>query len=88
MAFSSAVNSAAIRSEMAFEKPTLDCSGKLAYGLTKEDCYYMSSIGMTAQGLSAQSQSQSDDAYIWVGDQGPNTFTFTNAGNSPMTLII
>lgn len=62
----------------------LDCD-TLVYGLTEKDCDHMSSIGMVAQGLNAESQSE---ANIWIGDDGPNTITFTNVGDEPVTVIV
>jgi len=62
-----------------------DC-GSLAYGLTAEDCNYMASIGIRAQGENAVATSNGTG--IWIGSDGPNTFTFANAADVPMTLII
>ena len=46
----------------------------------------MSSIGMAGMGDNVVG----NNGYIWIGDDGPNTFTFTNnAGDgSPITLIM
>lgn len=46
----------------------------------------MTNIGMAGQG----ENHFGSNGYIWIGDDGPNTFTFTNraAQNVPITLIM
>ncbi|KAK3689668.1 hypothetical protein B0T22DRAFT_176686 [Podospora appendiculata] len=56
----------------------------LVYGLSLEDCQYMSTIGMLGQGENAVE----DNGQIWIGSDGPNIFTFINAANVPITLIL
>lgn len=60
--------------------------GSLVYGLDAEDCEYMVSIGMYAQGENAMASDYENG--IWIGTDGPNTFTFVNATHVPMTLIM
>jgi hypothetical protein len=65
----------------------LDCSN-LAPGLCLQDCQHMSKIGFAEQGINAQAS----NGNIWVGDDGPYTFTFTNDAseehNTPLTLVV
>lgn len=51
-----------------------------------EDCQHMNDIGMAGMGDNIFG----NNGYIWIGDDGPNTFTFTNAAAQalPMTLIL
>lgn len=60
------------------EKRSFSCSS-LASGLNSADCSYMSSIGMYGQGTNAVS----NNGAVWIGDDGANTFTFTNDATSP-----
>jgi len=71
--------------EQAMSKRNFDCSNPV-YGLTTNDCNHMSSIGMYGQGVNAQG----NNGLIWIGNDGPNTFEFTNngEGGAPVTLII
>ncbi|KAK3346863.1 hypothetical protein B0T25DRAFT_613514 [Lasiosphaeria hispida] len=59
--------------------------GPLAYGLSAEDCEYMAAIGMAGQGQNAIGER---DAGIWIGSEGPNTFTFVNTAEVPVTVIV
>jgi len=59
----------------------------LASGLNREDCEYMASIGIRAQGENAV-ELGSNGTGIWIGLDGPNTFTFINAFDVPMILIM
>ncbi|RYP16834.1 hypothetical protein DL765_004855 [Monosporascus sp. GIB2] len=62
----------------------------LAYGLTWEDCDWMSRIGMANQGVNPTW----NNGLIWIGNDGEYTFTFTNAASYPgvehvpLTVII
>ncbi|KAK4161881.1 hypothetical protein QBC43DRAFT_242751 [Cladorrhinum sp. PSN259] len=56
----------------------------LVNGLDLDDCNYMASIGMFSQGKNAMAS----NGRIWIGSDGPNTFTFINGGKAPMTLIM
>jgi hypothetical protein len=69
------------------QKRSFSCSS-LVTGLSSADCQWMSSIGMAGQGTNAVS----NNGNIWIGGDGPNTFTFTNQASSPsavpVTLIL
>jgi hypothetical protein len=71
----------------ALAKRTIDCSN-LVPGLTLEDCEYMSEIGIVSQGCNVES----NNGKIWIGDDGPYTFTFTNhaseEANTPLTVVV
>ncbi|EGS24119.1 uncharacterized protein CTHT_0000510 [Thermochaetoides thermophila DSM 1495] len=56
----------------------------LVYGLTHDDCNYMSSIGMAAQGRNERS----NNGVIWIGSDGPNTFNFINAFDGPIIIVV
>ncbi|RYP37234.1 hypothetical protein DL767_003053 [Monosporascus sp. MG133] len=62
----------------------------LAYGLTLEDCDWMSQIGMANQGVNPTW----NNGLIWIGNDGEYTFTFTNDASYPgvedvpLTVII
>lgn len=56
----------------------------LAYGLSAQDCNYMASIGMFSQGRN----DVANNGNVWIGSDGPNTFTFTNAAGVPIVLIV
>ncbi|KAK0625463.1 hypothetical protein B0T17DRAFT_508451 [Bombardia bombarda] len=56
----------------------------LVYGLNADDCAYMAAIGMAGQG----ENSLTDNGLMWIGSDGPNTFTFVNAAGMPITLIM
>lgn len=62
-----------------------DCN-MLVPGLNYDDCVHMYNIGMAGMGDNVVG----NNGYIWIGDDGPNTFTFTNnaAEEMPITLII
>ena len=53
-------------------------------GLSTGDCKYMSSIGMHSQGVN----SYSSNGNIWIGGNGPNTFTFNAKAGEAVTLIV
>ncbi|KAK0725491.1 hypothetical protein B0H67DRAFT_480101, partial [Lasiosphaeris hirsuta] len=59
--------------------------GSLAYGLSVEDCEHMAVIGMAGQGQNAIGEK---GAGIWIGSEGPNTFTFINTAKVPVTVIV
>lgn len=65
------------------ERRDFDCSD-LAFGLNRPDCQYMSSIGMAGQGANENVS----NGHIWIGDDGPNTFTFTNQAKVPLVLVL
>lgn len=56
----------------------------LASGLDKEDCEWMAEIGMASQGDNVE---ECND-HIWIGDDGPNTFTFTNDADCPLIVVV
>ncbi|KAK4198855.1 hypothetical protein QBC40DRAFT_177762 [Triangularia verruculosa] len=56
----------------------------LGYGLSRPDCEYMASIGMFDQGRNAVY----NNGKIWIGGDGPNTFTFINGAGVPIILVI
>lgn len=62
-----------------------DCSAPVQ-GLNVADCQHMSDIGMAGMG----DNSFANNGHIWIGGDGPNTFTFTNraATGVPITLIL
>lgn len=69
-------------------KRSFSCSNPVS-GLTQADCNHMSNIGMAGQGYNPTN----NNGIIWIGDDGPNTFTFQNLGGTsngvvPVTLII
>jgi len=57
----------------------------LVPGLKLEDCQYMASIGMLAQGENAQSGNNRD---IWIGMDGPNVLTFISGATVPIILVL
>jgi hypothetical protein len=61
----------------------MDCTNPVA-GLKREDCNHMSNIGVGEQGVNADR----NNGHIWVGNDGPNTFTFWNHAHVPVTLIL
>ncbi len=65
-------------------KRGFDCTN-LTFGLTTEDCIYMSTIGIAGQG-------QNDlvnNGYVWLGNQGgPNVFSFSNRASVPIILLM
>jgi hypothetical protein len=69
--------------ETVIEPRSFSCSS-LAYGLNTADCNYMSTIGMAGQGTNARS----NNGQIWIGSDGPNTFTFTNQATSPSAVSV
>lgn len=58
--------------------------GTLVPGLSQADCDHMASIGMNAQGIN----SYTPNGNIWLGNQGPNTFVFTNTGGASSVILI
>lgn len=62
----------------------LDCSNPVQ-GVNWEDCQHMARVGMAGMGDNVLE----DNRHIWIGDDGPNTFQFTNkASEGPITLIL
>lgn len=73
-----------LSSGYSMSKRSFDCSSPVS-GLTQADCQHMSDIGMAGQGYN----SYTDNGQIWIGNDGPNTFTFQNLGGGvPVTIII
>ncbi|KAI6781614.1 uncharacterized protein J7T54_005325 [Emericellopsis cladophorae] len=66
-----------------FSLQAADCNAPVA-GLSFEDCLHMNNIGMAGMG----DNPFWNNGYIWIGDDGPNRFRFTNTGGVPMTLIL
>ncbi|KFH48517.1 hypothetical protein ACRE_006700 [Hapsidospora chrysogenum ATCC 11550] len=64
--------------------PTLPQIPPHVGGLSFDDCQHMANIGMAGMGDNVFG----NNGYIWVGNDGPNTFTFTNRGSAPTTLIL
>ncbi|KAI9737224.1 MAG: hypothetical protein M1818_005756 [Claussenomyces sp. TS43310] len=64
-------------------KRSFDCSSPVS-GLTTADCQHMSDIGFVSQGVNPTS----DNGAIWIGSDGPNTFTFENTAGVDVTLVI
>ena len=66
---------------------SFDCTNPV-FGLNQGDCEWMSTIGMAGQGQNPTA----DNGIFWIGDDGPNTFTFyneaTNPSPVPVTLIM
>ncbi|KAH8912734.1 hypothetical protein BR93DRAFT_906072 [Coniochaeta sp. PMI_546] len=62
---------------------SFSCSSPVS-GLSASDCNYMSQIGMAGQGLNARS----NNGHIWVGSDGPNTFTFYNRASPAVGVIL
>ncbi|KAK0702562.1 hypothetical protein B0T21DRAFT_405649 [Apiosordaria backusii] len=56
----------------------------LGHGLSGPDCEYMASIGMFDQGRNAIH----NNGKIWIGADGPNTFTFINGAGVPIILVM
>ncbi|KAK4642538.1 hypothetical protein QC761_509790 [Podospora bellae-mahoneyi] len=56
----------------------------LGYGLSARDCEYMASIGMFDQGRNAIY----NNGKMWIGRDGPNTFTFINGAGVPIILVM
>jgi len=71
---------------------SFDCNNR-PFGLNKADCEYMASINMAGTGINARSTAKGSQtgtaSGIWIGKDGPNQFTFRNAGAGPaMTVIV
>lgn len=66
-------------------KRDIDCNATIL-GLLFDDCQYMSSIEMAGVGINAAES----NGNIWIGEDGPNTFTFTNNADppAPVTLVM
>ncbi|KAK3316616.1 hypothetical protein B0H66DRAFT_561738 [Apodospora peruviana] len=58
-----------------------DC-GNPVRGLAREDCQYLSQIGFAGYGQNPSSGN------IWIGNNGPNVFTFSNKATVDVTLVI
>ncbi|KAH8886070.1 hypothetical protein GQ53DRAFT_348289 [Thozetella sp. PMI_491] len=69
--------------EGSLDKRSFSCS-TLVSGLNAGDCQHMSDIGMYSQG----SNSYTSNGNIWIGSNGPNTFTFTNNATSPSPVSV
>ncbi len=68
----------------SLEQRGLNCNNP-PQGLTQKDCNHMQNINMAFTGIN----SYSNNGKIWIGNDGPNTFTFKNmAGGVPVTLVI
>lgn len=67
------------------EKRGLDCNN-LVGGLIREDCEHMSNIGFGSQGKN----DFYNNGIIWIGDDGPNKFTYTNRADEggPASIIV
>ena len=59
-----------------------DCSSPAA-GLSASDCQYLSQIGFASQGINPVG----NNGQIWIGDDGPNTFTFYSP-NADVILVL
>ncbi|KAK0615582.1 hypothetical protein B0T17DRAFT_458880, partial [Bombardia bombarda] len=55
-------------------------------GLSGPDCEYISQIGFVGMGTNPSSSSQ--DSKIWIGNNGPNTFTFSNQASVDVILVL
>ncbi|KAK0616782.1 hypothetical protein B0T14DRAFT_604990 [Immersiella caudata] len=53
-------------------------------GLNKGDCEYLSRIGFAGMG----SNPTNSDSRIWIGNNGPNIFTFTNRASVDIVLVL
>ena len=60
-----------------------DCTS-LVEGVSFDDCQRMADIGMAGIGENIFG----GNGHIWIGDDGPNTFTFTNQGSEPTILVL
>lgn len=71
----------------ALQRRGFDCSAPVN-GLSQEDCQHMSNIGMAGQGKN----DFGNNGNIWIGNDGPSTFTFTNDATNPspvpVTIIV
>ncbi|EGZ68977.1 hypothetical protein NEUTE2DRAFT_114996 [Neurospora tetrasperma FGSC 2509] len=56
-------------------------------GLSPPDCTYLSTIGVISQGQNALSAA-SGTAGIYLGTNGPNTFSFINGASVPLILVV
>ncbi|KAB8301247.1 hypothetical protein EYC80_003134 [Monilinia laxa] len=65
------------------EKRGFSCASPVA-GLAASDCHHMSAIGIAGMGTNAKAS----NGGVWIGNQGPNTFAFTNSAAAPVTVII
>ncbi len=52
-------------------------------GSAKRDCQYLAQIGFASQGLNPVG----NNGHIWIGNDGPNTFTFSSP-NSDVILVL
>ncbi|ATY63396.1 hypothetical protein A9K55_008624 [Cordyceps militaris] len=67
----------------AIGKRWLDCN-RPVQGLSQDDCQHMSKIGFGSMGKN----SDHDNGAIWVGGDGPTTFTFTNRADEGVTVVM
>lgn len=65
------------------KRAAFDCNNPVR-GLSREDCNYLRDIGFAGYGQNPTDKSNS----IWIGDNGPNVFTFANKANADVTLIL
>ncbi|QSZ33681.1 hypothetical protein DSL72_005252 [Monilinia vaccinii-corymbosi] len=65
------------------EERSFSCESPV-HGLTAADCKHMSAIGMAGMGTNAKTA----NGGVWIGNQGPNTFVFTNSAAVPLTVIL
>ncbi|KAK2616310.1 hypothetical protein QQS21_000744 [Conoideocrella luteorostrata] len=65
------------------QKRGFNCDSPVS-GLNKADYEYMASIGILGQGVNAMS----DSGRIWIGEGGPNTFTFKNDADGPLIVVL
>lgn len=59
-----------------------DCNNPVQ-GLSRDDCNYLRDIGFAGYG-----KNPTGNDNMWIGDNGPNVFTFTNKANADVTLIV
>lgn len=65
------------------EERSFSCDSPVS-GLSVADCEWMSQIGMYAQGIN----DYSDNGLIWIGNNGPNIFSFGNIASEPINVIV
>ncbi len=65
------------------DKRGSDCSSP-AWGLDRGDCEHMSAIGIAGQGQN----DRSNNGRVWIGNDGPATFTFYNRVDPPASVVL